>query len=253
VGGTGNVGVGGVSVGGTGKNGGVGVGGTGVGGGANNVINVNTGGQGNGGRGRGNGGGDQGGGQMGGGGGQMGGGGGGDQGGGGGGGGSGLLDSLASLLSGLGQAQATPAQQQQAAAPSLVPAQQAYAQPVQSAVQPAYAAQNGYTQIGPVGFKALALGWNGGGSWVVRSSPTLASASLDALQTCNTQFGECALSEAVVAPTAFGCLVVAQGADEPSRLFAATGETLDLARASTDTQMINAGLRGQIVYTGCNG
>jgi hypothetical protein len=168
-----------------------------------------------------------------------------------------MLDSLgqlaSSLLSGLGQAQAAPAQQQQQQAPTLAPAQQAYAQPAQSSVQPAYAAQNGYTQVGPsAGFKALALGWNGSGSWVVRSSPTLASASLDALQTCNNQFGECALSEAVVAPTAFGCLIVAQSADDPSRLFAATGASIDLARASTDTQMTNAGLGGQIVYSGCN-
>ena len=168
------------------------------------------------------------------------------------------LGQIASMFSGLGQAQAA-APAQQAAAPTLVPAQQAApAYPATSgygAATPGYAAvaQNGYTQIAPsVGFTALALGWSGGGGWVVRSSPTLASASLDALQTCNKQFGECALSEAVVPPTAFGCLVVAQSADDTSRLFAAVGNTLELARVSVDTQVTNAGTHGSLVYTGCN-
>jgi hypothetical protein len=60
------------------------------------------------------------------------------------------------------------------------------------------------------------------------------------------------LSDAVVDPTAFGCLVLAQAADDASRLFAATGGTPELARASVDTQVTNAGIRGQVVYMGCN-
>ena len=103
------------------------------------------------------------------------------------------IGQFASLLSGLGQAQAA-APVQTAVAPTLVPAQAAYA--------PSYApvvAQNGYTQVAPtVGFRALALGWNTNGAWVVRTFPTLAGASIDALRTCNDQFGGCVLSDAVV-------------------------------------------------------
>jgi hypothetical protein len=129
------------------------------------------------------------------------------------------------------------------------------AAPVQTAYVSGYApavVHTGYTRVAQtVGFSAIALGWNNGGAWVVRTSPTLAGASLDALQTCNNQFGGCMLSDAVVPPTAFGCLVVAHS-DDTNRLFAAVGSTLDLARASADAQVTNAGLHGQIVYTGCN-
>jgi len=149
------------------------------------------------------------------------------------------IGQFASMLSGLGQAQAaTPAQQ--AVAPTLVPAQQVVA-------------QNGYTQVAQtVTYRAIALGWSNGGGWVVRTSPTLANASVDALRACNSQFGGCALSDAAVASTAFGCLVVAQTDDDANRLFAAVGSTLELAHASVDTQVTNAGMRGRIVYTGCN-
>jgi hypothetical protein len=101
------------------------------------------------------------------------------------------------------------------------------------------------------GFRAIALGWNGGGGWVVRTSPTLAAAGAAALQTCNSQFGSCTLSDVMVAPTTFGCLVVAQGEDA-SRVFAGAGDSVDTARAAVDTQVVGAGIRGEIVYTACN-
>jgi hypothetical protein len=85
----------------------------------------------------------------------------------------------------------------------------------------------------------------------VRTSPTLAAAGAAALQTCNSQFGSCSLSDVMVAPATFGCLVVAQG-DDASRVFAAAGDSVETARAAVDTQVISAGLRGQIVYTACN-
>jgi hypothetical protein len=149
-------------------------------------------------------------------------------------------------------------------------------QPTQRPQGAPVVAQNGYTRIAPtVGLRALALGWNSNGAWVVRTFPTLAGASIDALRTCNDQFGGCMLSDAVVDPTAFGCLVVAQATDDASRLFAATGGTPELARASVDTQVTNgpreqprsyhgckdtglariadsAGIRGQVVYMNCN-
>jgi hypothetical protein len=69
---------------------------------------------------------------------------------------------------------------------------------------------------------------------------------------CNNQFARCVLTDAVVAPTAFGCLVVAQGTDDTNRLFPAVSSTLELARASEETQVINAAVRGQTVDAGCN-
>jgi hypothetical protein len=96
----------------------------------------------------------------------------------------------------------------------------------------------------------MALVWNNNGAWVVRSSPTFAGAGADALQTCNSQFGGCVLSDVMVPPTTSGCMIVAQTGD--SRVFAASGPSLDTARAAVDTQVTNAGLAGQIVYTGCN-
>ena len=86
----------------------------------------------------------------------------------------------------------------------------------------------------------------------MRMSPTLDDAGLQAVAACNSQYGGCALSDAAVAATAFGCLVVAQSTDETKRLFAAAGGTMDEARESTNTQMVNAGLGGEIVYAGCN-
>jgi hypothetical protein len=103
----------------------------------------------------------------------------------------------------------------------------------------------------PLGFRAIALVWNSRGSWVVRTAPTFASASADAVQTCNNQFGGCTLSEVMVAPTNFGCLVVARGVDT-SRVFAAAGDSVDAARTAVDAQVVNAGLRGEIVYSACN-
>ena len=156
------------------------------------------------------------------------------------------ISQFASMFSGLGQAQAAAPVQQQVVAPTLVPAQQIVASPV--VVPSGYVVAAGP----PVAYRALALGWNTGGGWVVRASPTIAAASLDALQTCNGQFGGCVLSDYVVSPTAFGCLVLAQSADDPSHLFAAVGNTLDQARMSVDTQVTSAGTRGSFIYTGCN-
>jgi hypothetical protein len=100
-------------------------------------------------------------------------------------------------------------------------------------------------------FRAIALSLSDDGAWVVRTAPTLATASTGALRACGEQFGQCTLSEAQVAPTHFGCLVVIQS-DDASRVFAAAGDSSDLARAAATAQIANAGLRGQIVFTGCN-
>jgi hypothetical protein len=101
------------------------------------------------------------------------------------------------------------------------------------------------------GFKALALGWNNSGAWVVRTSPSLEGASADALQICNSQFGGCTLSDARVASSAFGCLVVAQS-DDADRVFAATGNSPDAARSAVNAQVAGAGLHGHIAYAACN-
>jgi hypothetical protein len=97
----------------------------------------------------------------------------------------------------------------------------------------------------------MALGWNNSGAWVVRTSPSLDGASADALQICNSQFGGCTLSDARVAPTAFGCLVVAQS-DDGNRVFAATGNSPDAAHTAVNAQVASAGLRGNIAYAACN-
>lgn len=101
------------------------------------------------------------------------------------------------------------------------------------------------------GFKAMAVGWNSSGAWVVRSSPTLEGASADALQICNSEFGGCALSDTRVAPTAFGCLAVAQS-DDADRVFVATGNSPDAARVAVSDQVTSAGLHGHFVYAACN-
>jgi hypothetical protein len=122
-------------------------------------------------------------------------------------------------------------------------------------VQPVVAAPVASTPLivaHTAGFRAIALGWNDSGAWIVRTSPTLVSASVDAMQACNNQFGSCTLSDAQVEPTAFGCLVVAQSDDAGNRLFAAAGDSIDTARAAVSTQITNAGLHGQIVYNACN-
>jgi hypothetical protein len=100
-------------------------------------------------------------------------------------------------------------------------------------------------------FRAIALGLSDDGAWVVRTAPTLATAGAGALRACGEQFGQCTLSEAQVAPTHFGCLVVIQS-DDASRVFAAAGDSSDFARSAAIAQIANAGLRGQIVFTGCN-
>jgi hypothetical protein len=100
-------------------------------------------------------------------------------------------------------------------------------------------------------FRAIALGLSDDGAWVVRTAPTLATAGAGALRACSEQFGPCTLSDAQVAPTHFGCLVVIQS-DDASRVFAAAGDSSDLARAEATAQIANAGLRGQVVFTGCN-
>jgi len=101
------------------------------------------------------------------------------------------------------------------------------------------------------GFKAMALGWNSSGAWVVRTSPTIEGASADALQICNSQFGGCTLSDARVESAAFGCLVVAQS-DDADRVFASTGNSPDAARAAVSAQVAGAGLHGYIAYAACN-
>ncbi len=149
-----------------------------------------------------------------------------------------VIGQFASVISGIAQAQAAPAQQ------VASPAQQVAAPVVTHAPLQRFVAET-------VGFKAIALGWNNNGAWVVRTSPTLASAGADAVQTCNSQFGACTLSEAQVAPTSFGCLVVVES-DDASRVFAAAGNSSETALTATAAQITNAGLHGQIVYTGCN-
>lgn len=151
-----------------------------------------------------------------------------------GGGGGDVIGQFASALSGIGQGQAAPAQQ--------------VAAPVQQVV--AHVPLQRFVAEAP-GFRAIALGWNNNGAWVVRTSPTLASAGADAVQTCSSQFGQCTLSEAQVAPTSFGCLVVVES-DDSSRVFAAAGNSSETALAAAAAQITNAGLHGQIVYTGCN-
>ena len=157
-----------------------------------------------------------------------------DTGGSGGGGAGDAIGQIASALSGIGQAQAAAPAQQVAAAP---------AQQVITRVQRVVAE--------PVEFRAIALGWNNNGAWVVRTSPTLAGAGADAVKTCSNQFGACTLSEAQVAPTSFGCLVVVES-DDASRVFAAAGNSSETALTAAAAQITNAGLHGQIVYTGCN-
>jgi len=162
---------------------------------------------------------------------------------------------MASMLSGMAPTQMAPPVQQ---APA--PVQPGYVQPAYAAGSVQVASAQGYAPVvaptGPAAivpsYRAIALGWNSGGAWVVRTSPTIATASLDALRACNNQFGECSLADAVVVPTNFGCMVVAQSADDTNHLFAAVGNTLDLARASADSQLTEAGTHGPIVYTGCN-
>jgi hypothetical protein len=100
-------------------------------------------------------------------------------------------------------------------------------------------------------FRAIALGLSDDGAWVVRTAPTLSTAGAGALRACSEQFGQCTLSDAEVGPTHFGCLVVIQS-DDASRVFAAAGDSSDLARAAATAQIANAGLRGQVVFTGCN-
>jgi hypothetical protein len=158
-------------------------------------------------------------------------------------GGGGFADAIgqiASAISAVSPVEAAPVQQVVAAAPVVQPV---VAAPVAST--PLIVAHT-------AGFRAIALGWNDSGAWIVRTSPTLVSASVDAMQACNNQFGSCTLSDAQVEPTAFGCLVVAQSDDAGNRLFAAAGDSIDTARAAVSTQITNAGLHGQIVYNACN-
>jgi hypothetical protein len=86
----------------------------------------------------------------------------------------------------------------------------------------------------------------------VRTGVQLQDAATDALQACNAQFGGCAVSEAAVAPTTFGCLVIANAAENGVRLFAAAGGTVDAAQTAALQQAANAGATGQVQYAGCN-
>jgi hypothetical protein len=150
---------------------------------------------------------------------------------------------------------------QQVVAPALAvgPAPQQVVAPA-LAVGPAPApgvgpsvATNAFAPPGPPSpFRAIALGWNADGKWIVRTGLQLQDAGADAVQSCNSQYGGCALSDAAVAPTAFGCLVLAKAAENGSRLFAATGGTLDAARDAVVQQASTVGATGQIQYAGCN-
>jgi hypothetical protein len=100
---------------------------------------------------------------------------------------------------------------------------------------------------------AIALGWNPDGAWVVRKNPNVDAATRDAVNQCNTQFGgSCTLSDAIVTPTAFGCLAVGRGNDNASQLFAAARGSMDAARAAVMDQMTSAGSPGDILYADCN-
>jgi hypothetical protein len=100
---------------------------------------------------------------------------------------------------------------------------------------------------------AIALGWNLDGAWVVRKNPNVDAATRDAVSQCNTQFGTCTLSDAMVTPTSFGCLAVGRGNDNASRLFAAARGSMDDARSAVMDQMTTSGSAGDILYVDCNG
>jgi hypothetical protein len=132
-------------------------------------------------------------------------------------------------------------------APSVAPG---YYQPAYSSI----VAQNASapSERPPAGFKAIALGWNGDGRWSARKSASLDVASVNAVTQCNSQYGNCTLSDAAVSTSAFGCLAVASAKEDSTRLFAATGGSLDAARAAVSEQAGNAGLSDQLQYAECN-
>jgi hypothetical protein len=88
---------------------------------------------------------------------------------------------------------------------------------------------------------------------VVRSAALLEDASNDAVTSCNSQFGGCALSQAAVASTSYGCLVLANSTQDAGQLYAATSSSLDGARNAVTQQLNSAGVSGQVQYAGCNG
>ena len=131
-----------------------------------------------------------------------------------------------------------------------------------STLQPSTASQQTSTQQQPTttnsegqqqtALPAIALGWNTQGQWVVRTGAQLEDAANDAVQSCNEQYGRCALAKAAVLPNVYGCMVVASAAENPSRLFASTSGTLNAARDALIQQLSNAGVTGELQYSGCN-
>jgi hypothetical protein len=114
-------------------------------------------------------------------------------------------------------------------------------------------AQNGRgSAYGAPTFKAIALSWNPNGQWVAQKSVTLDSAATIAVSQCNSQYGECGLSDALVQPVRFACLAVARGNEDPTRLFAAIGTSIDDGRNAVAIQLAQAGMTGQVECTLCN-
>jgi hypothetical protein len=102
-------------------------------------------------------------------------------------------------------------------------------------------------------FKAIAVSWNVNGQWVAQKSPTLEIAGATAMSQCNGQHGQCVLSGATVSPTRFACLAVARSNEDPTRLFAAIGASIDQGRAAVGDQLTSAGMTGRLEYVDCNG
>jgi hypothetical protein len=119
--------------------------------------------------------------------------------------------------------------------------------------QPTYGPSTGASGKSSRRFTAIALGWNLDGAWVVRKNPNVDAATRDAVGQCNSQFGTCTLSDAIVTPASFGCLAVGRGNDNASRLFAAARGSMDDARSAVMDQMTSSGSAGDILYVDCNG
>ena len=101
-------------------------------------------------------------------------------------------------------------------------------------------------------FNAIALGWNNAGAWTARKNLSLGIAGDEAVKLCNSQYGDCALSDVAVSAAQFGCMVVSRSNEDATRLFAATGGSPERARAAMSEQLGNAGMTGQLQYSECN-
>ena len=96
----------------------------------------------------------------------------------------------------------------------------------------------------------MALSWNPTGGWWVSKGSSVDVAGNKSVAQCNSRFGGCSLSAAVVAPEAPGCIAVARAGNDRSKLFAGIGETVDAARASVLQQLGNE--TGQFKFAACN-